>query len=97
MYLLAFLCAWGLASYRAKQRDHWSSEMLSDLIFYGAMGVILGGRFGYVFFYEFDKFLADPLWLFQIWTGGMSFHGGFLGVMFALSNNRRKLYWLLRA
>ncbi|WP_223235271.1 prolipoprotein diacylglyceryl transferase family protein, partial [Acinetobacter baumannii] len=44
MYLLAFLCAWGLASYRAKQRDGWTSDMVSDLVFYGALGVVLGGR-----------------------------------------------------
>ncbi len=48
MYLLAFLCAWGLASYRAKQRDGWTSDMVSDLVFYGALGVVLGGRIGYV-------------------------------------------------
>ncbi len=60
MYLLAFLCAWGLASYRAKQRDGWTSDMVSDLVFYGALGVVLGGRIGYVLFYEFDKFLGKP-------------------------------------
>ncbi|MBD1219723.1 prolipoprotein diacylglyceryl transferase [Acinetobacter seifertii] len=87
MYLLAFLCAWGLASYRAKQRDGWTSDMVSDLVFYGALGVVLGGRIGYVLFYEFDKFLENPIWLFQVWTGGMSFHGGFLGVMIAM------LFW----
>jgi phosphatidylglycerol:prolipoprotein diacylglycerol transferase len=87
MYLLAFLCAWGLATYRAKQRPNWQAEMVSDLIFYGALGVILGGRIGYVLFYEFDQFLADPIWLFKVWTGGMSFHGGFIGVVLAM------LFW----
>ncbi len=81
MYLLAFLCAWGLASYRAKQRDGWTADMVSDLVFYGALGVVLGGRVGYVLFYEFGKFLENPLWLFQVWTGGMSFHGGVAGVV----------------
>jgi phosphatidylglycerol:prolipoprotein diacylglycerol transferase len=84
MYLLAFLCAWGLANYRAKQRTDWTAEMVSDLVFYGALGVVLGGRVGYVLFYEFDKFIAHPIWLFQVWTGGMSFHGGFIGVMIAM-------------
>lgn len=83
MYLLAFGCAWGLATYRAKQRG-WNSDMVSDLIFFGALGVILGGRIGYVFFYGFEQFLQSPLWLFQVWTGGMSFHGGFLGVAIAM-------------
>jgi phosphatidylglycerol:prolipoprotein diacylglycerol transferase len=55
MYLLAFLCAWGLASYRAKQRDGWTADMVSDLVFYGALGVVLGGRIGYVLFYEFGR------------------------------------------
>ncbi|MFB2537665.1 MULTISPECIES: prolipoprotein diacylglyceryl transferase [unclassified Acinetobacter] len=86
MYLLAFAFAFGLASYRAKQRSEqgWNAEMVSDLVFFGAMGVILGGRVGYVLFYEFSQFLADPIWLFKIWTGGMSFHGGFLGVIVAM-------------
>lgn len=84
MYLLAFLCAWGLATYRGRQRTGWGSEMISDLIFYGALGVVLGGRIGYVIFYEFDNFIANPLWLFKVWTGGMSFHGGFIGVMAAM-------------
>lgn len=83
MYLLAFLFAWGLATYRAKQRG-WTPDMVSDLIFYGALGVVIGGRVGYVFFYGFEQFLENPLWLFQVWTGGMSFHGGFLGVILAM-------------
>lgn len=84
MYLLAFGFAYFLATYRAKQRTGWNEEMVSDMIFFGAMGVILGGRIGYVLFYEFSKFLAEPLWLFKVWEGGMSFHGGFLGVVFAM-------------
>lgn len=51
-------------SYRAKQRDGWTADMVSDLVFYGALGVVLGGRIGYVLFYEFGKFLENPLWLF---------------------------------
>jgi len=82
MYLCGFATAYGLALWRAK-RMGWSQDQVADLIFYGAMGVILGGRIGYVFFYGFDRFLNDPLWLFRIWEGGMSFHGGFLGVLVA--------------
>ena len=85
MYLCAFGMAYFLGSVRAKRMNPvWTAEQLSDLIFYGAIGVILGGRFGYVFFYSFDQFLANPLWLFQVWKGGMSFHGGFLGVLAAM-------------
>lgn len=90
MYLLAFLVAYALAMYRAKIRGDWTSEMVSDLVFYGAMGVILGGRIGYVLFYEFGQFLADPVFLFKINQGGMSFHGGFLGVVFAMILFARK-------
>ena len=85
MYLLAFLSAYMLGSSRTKQPNSgWSEKQLSDLIFYGALGVILGGRFGYVLFYHFDYFLQDPLWLFYVWEGGMSFHGGLLGVVAVL-------------
>jgi phosphatidylglycerol---prolipoprotein diacylglyceryl transferase len=92
MYLLAFGFAYFLATYRARQREGWNDEMVSDLVFFGAMGVILGGRVGYVLFYEFSKFLAEPLWLFKVWEGGMSFHGGFLGVVFAMWFFARKYH-----
>lgn len=85
MYLLAFGSAFLMASWRAKQStNNWTTQQVSDLIFYGAMGVVLGGRFGYVFFYNFPQFLEDPLWLFRVWEGGMSFHGGLLGVLVAI-------------
>ncbi|MEQ8408893.1 MAG: prolipoprotein diacylglyceryl transferase [Gammaproteobacteria bacterium] len=85
MYILAFGGAWALATYRAKHGpQQWNAEQISDLVFYGAMGAVIGGRFGAVFFYNFDRFAADPLWLLRVWEGGMSFHGGFLGVMVAL-------------
>ena len=81
MYLLAFAAAWGLAALRArKPYAVITRKQIDDLIFYGAIGVVIGGRLGYVFFYNFDKFLADPLWLLRVWEGGMSFHGGLLGV-----------------
>ncbi len=63
----------------------WTAQQVSDVVFYGALGAVLGGRIGYVFFYGFKQFLADPVWLLRIWDGGMSFHGGLLGVMVALA------------
>lgn len=90
MYLIGFAAAWWLGVVRArKPGSGWHEEEISDLIFWGAMGVVLGGRIGYVLFYNFDKFLADPLWLFAVWEGGMSFHGGLLGVVAVL-------YWFGR-
>ena len=85
MYLIGFGAALLLGNYRAGQPDSgWTREQVADFIFWGALGVVLGGRFGYVLFYNFDQFLASPLWLFKVWEGGMSFHGGLLGVMVAL-------------
>ncbi len=85
MYLIGFGAALLLGNYRADQPDSgWTREQVADFIFWGALGVVLGGRFGYVLFYNFDQFLASPLWLFKVWEGGMSFHGGLLGVMVAL-------------
>ncbi|OMH31761.1 prolipoprotein diacylglyceryl transferase [Motiliproteus sp. MSK22-1] len=85
MYLVGFGAAWWLANYRAGRSDAtWSKQQVSDLIFWSAVGVIFGGRAGYVLFYNFEQFLANPLWLFKIWEGGMSFHGGLLGVTTAL-------------
>lgn len=84
MYLIGFLGAWLLGTYRACQPDSgWTEQQISDLIFWGALGVILGGRVGYVLFYHFDLFLDNPAWLFYIWEGGMSFHGGLIGVLIA--------------
>ncbi len=85
MYLVGFAAAWGLGVYRARQPGSgWNDEQISDMIFWGAMGVVLGGRAGYVLFYNFERFLDDPLWLFAVWEGGMSFHGGLLGVVVAM-------------
>lgn len=85
MYLIGFAGAWFLASYRARQPGSgWTATQVSDLIFYSALGVLIGGRLGYMFFYAFPSLLNNPLTLFKIWDGGMSFHGGFLGVMLGL-------------
>ncbi|MGJ3494736.1 Prolipoprotein diacylglyceryl transferase [Piscirickettsia salmonis] len=85
MYLFGFVMAWLLCNYRAK-RSHgcWSKEQVGDVIFYGALGVILGGRIGYILFYDFGSFIDHPLVIFQVWDGGMSFHGGLIGVILAL-------------
>ncbi|MGR9071531.1 MAG: prolipoprotein diacylglyceryl transferase [Gammaproteobacteria bacterium] len=81
MYLVGFAGVWVLGRLRA--RKHYSPitpEAIDDLVFYGAIGAMLGGRVGYILFYNFDYFLQDPVVLFKIWQGGMSFHGGMLGV-----------------
>jgi phosphatidylglycerol:prolipoprotein diacylglycerol transferase len=84
-YLAGFALCWWLGNRRAqKPGSGWDSEAVSDLVFYGAVGAVLGGRLGYVLFYGFEQLLRDPLWLFRIWDGGMSFHGGLLGVMVAM-------------
>ena len=97
MYIIAFGGAWVLASYRRNMKpNQWSTDQISDLIFYGAIGAVVGGRLGSVFFYNFDRFLEDPLWVFRVWEGGMSFHGGLLGVGVALyfySKSLRKGFW----
>ncbi|WP_017937611.1 prolipoprotein diacylglyceryl transferase [Zestomonas thermotolerans] len=84
MYLIGIGGAWWLAARRLSAFDaRWSREKLSDLVFWVAMGVILGGRLGYVLFYDLSAYLHDPLKVLRVWEGGMSFHGGLLGVMFA--------------
>ncbi|KGK40973.1 prolipoprotein diacylglyceryl transferase [Nitrincola sp. A-D6] len=85
MYVIGFAAAWWLGNRRAAKPDSgWTEQQVSDFIFWGAMGVVLGGRAGYVLFYNFDFFLTNPLWLFAIWEGGMSFHGGLIGVIITL-------------
>lgn len=85
MYLIGFVSGWLLGHWRTKHYQlDWTSEQISDLIFYAALGVIIGGRVGYMLFYNFPELIHDPLSLFKIWQGGMSFHGGLLGVALAL-------------
>lgn len=86
MYLIGFASAWALGVYRSKKlHSTVATEQVSDIIFYGALGVIIGGRLGYMLFYNFSGLIANPLSIFQIWDGGMSFHGGFIGVVVATS------------
>jgi phosphatidylglycerol:prolipoprotein diacylglycerol transferase len=85
MYLIGFAAVWILGQRRAA--EPWSvikPEAIEDLVTYGAVGVIVGGRLGYILFYNFTAFLDNPLILFKIWQGGMSFHGGMLGVFIAM-------------
>lgn len=91
-YLLAFLSFWGVQTRLARRRPwlDWSADDVSDFMFYGMLGVILGGRLGYVLFYGFDSLLQNPLSVFRIWDGGMSFHGGLLGVIAAMAWFGRK-------
>lgn len=92
MYLVAFASAWFLGRKRANRPGSLiNAEQVDDLIFYGALGVVIGGRVGSIIFYNFDLFLQNPLYLFKIWQGGMSFHGGFLGVLVAMEVYRRKI------
>lgn len=84
MYLVGIGGAWLLASRRLNRFDAtWSKDKLSDLVFWVAMGVILGGRLGYVLFYDLPAYIAEPAKILRIWEGGMSFHGGLIGVMLA--------------
>ncbi|WXL25423.1 prolipoprotein diacylglyceryl transferase [Ectopseudomonas mendocina] len=94
MYLVGIGGAWLLASRRLARFDPtWNKEKLSDLVFWVALGVILGGRLGYVLFYDLAAYIAEPAKVFRIWEGGMSFHGGLIGVLlaswlFAKRNNK---------
>ncbi len=86
MYLIAFGLFFYLGRYRAR-RDAWrgvSHELVDDLLFWGVIGVVLGGRLGYVLFYKPAYYLGNPLEALAIWQGGMAFHGGLLGVIVAM-------------
>jgi phosphatidylglycerol:prolipoprotein diacylglycerol transferase len=85
MYLLGFAVFWWLGRMRARQAQSvLTVSQIEDLVFYCALGTVLGGRIGYVLFYASDRWLVDPLVLLRVWEGGMSFHGGLLGVLLAL-------------
>ncbi|MEO7252369.1 MAG: prolipoprotein diacylglyceryl transferase [Arenimonas sp.] len=97
MYLLGFGVAWWLGNrrIRAGRLPGVDENGFGDLLFYGMLGVILGGRIGYVLFYAFGEFLADPMFALRINEGGMSFHGGLLGVMIAAAwwSRSRRLHF----
>jgi phosphatidylglycerol:prolipoprotein diacylglycerol transferase len=98
MYLLGFGAAYLLIRHLVRLRKlPLETDKISDLLFYGILGVILGGRLGYVLFYNPGWYLTHPLEIFSIWQGGMSFHGGLLGVACAvlIFCRRRRLPVLL--
>ena len=88
MYLAAFMQFIALGRVRIRQPHiaaiGWKKEDIDDMLFYGVLGVIIGGRLGEVVFYQLPYFLANPLEIFAVWKGGMSFHGGLIGVMFSM-------------
>ncbi|MES2553485.1 MAG: prolipoprotein diacylglyceryl transferase [Pseudomonadota bacterium] len=92
MYLTGFVAFIVLGRWRIAHQNwqSWTPQMLDDALFFGALGVILGGRLGYVLFYQPAYFIEHPLEIFALWQGGMSFHGGFLGVLAAMVVFSRK-------
>lgn len=91
MYLFAFLFAWGYGRARARASDGaWHPLELTDLVFNGALGAVIGGRIGYVLFYGLGQWSQDFLFPIRVWEGGMSFHGGMLGTLTALALYARR-------
>lgn len=86
MYVLAFALFLVMGRLHMKRRPDlgFNAAAMDDMLFYGMLGVILGGRLGYVLFYKLGHYLSHPIEIFYIWQGGMSFHGGFLGVLVAM-------------
>lgn len=97
MYLLGLGFAYWLGYRRARVSNGlWTTEQVDQLLFNGFLGVVAGGRIGEIFFYQFDHFLADPLYLFRVWEGGMSFHGGLIGVIVSMiwtSYRQHRSFW----
>ena len=95
MYLFAFLAGWGLARWRASRpawiAAGWNGQKVDDLLTWIMLGVVAGGRLGYVLFYGQETYLRHPLQIFAVWHGGMSFHGGIAGVILALWYFSRKI------
>jgi len=89
-YGIAYLVGIGLGwfylnSIRNQSQPAWTADAVGDMVFYAAIGGVLGGRIGYTLFYNFTQTLSDPLSIFAVWQGGMSFHGGVLGFIFAIA------------
>src|SRR5689334_13929013 len=98
MYVVGFALIWWFGRMRIKANPNgvWKQQDLDDAMFYGILGTIIGGRLGYVLFYKFGDYLVAPWKIFYVWEGGMSFHGGFLGVVLAMEwfARTRKHDWL---
>jgi phosphatidylglycerol:prolipoprotein diacylglycerol transferase len=103
MYLVGFGLIWAVGRYRMRQvsasggaASAWQPQHLDDVLFYGILGTILGGRLGYVLFYKLGDYLSVPWKVFYVWEGGMSFHGGLIGVIVALAlfARRHRQPWL---
>ena len=91
MYLIGFVGGWGVLWLRIRKPGwNWTPDQLSDLVFYVVLGVVLGGRAGYVLFYNLPFYITHPIQIFEMWDGGMSFHGGLLGVLLAMWVYSRK-------
>jgi phosphatidylglycerol---prolipoprotein diacylglyceryl transferase len=100
MYLVAFIQCIVIGRLRLRlphvAKQGWTPKDIDDMLFYGVLGTILGGRIGYVLFYKASYYFANPLDIFKVWEGGMSFHGGMLGVILAMSlfAYQRKRTWM---
>ncbi len=97
MYLVGFALIWAAGRYRIARGTALTAKDFDDLLFYGILGTILGGRLGYVLFYKFSDYVAVPWKVLYVWEGGMSFHGGMLGVILAMMwfARSRHLNWLV--
>ena len=91
MYILAFIATYFILRGESRRKQlPLTMDDVADLVFYGAMGVVLGGRLGYILFYNLGFYLTHPFRVFAVWEGGMSFHGGLLGVILAFALYARK-------
>jgi len=97
MYVFGFIASYLLVRYQMKRKDFWISKLeVENLYFYFILGLVIGARLGYVLFYNLKDYLADPLEIFAIWHGGMSFHGGLIGVLIVgilFSWKNKKSFW----
>ncbi len=85
MYLFAFIVGWILGRYKASQAGSgWTKDEVDDLVVWIMLGAIFGGRLGYVFFYDLAYYIQDPIKILHAWKGGMSFHGGLIGVVLVI-------------